>query len=99
MILKDTRITEYRDPTFYTSNSILKKYKFELRMWIVLVIIFLGLIPLASEVLTILFIIWYLAHLVHLNPIDYSMYSLNYTVTRLIKKISEKIWKFLNMCI
>lgn len=99
MILKDTRITEYRDPTFYTSNSILKEYKLELRMWIVLVIIFLGLIPLASEILTILFIIWYLAHLVHLNPINCTLFSLNYTVIRLIKKISEKIWKFLNICI
>ena len=60
-ILKDTHIKEY---TWGYIRRLVKEYDFELPVWLILIILLLGSIPIINIIIFVIFIAYYVVHVV-----------------------------------
>lgn len=95
LILKDTHVTVY-----YNGYSIEEDYDLKVPVWLVLVILILGFIPVLNIMLYTVGYLFYIVHAVW-NPDKLSRYTHKFNLrgNNFLTRIVKKIWKFLNVCV
>lgn len=98
LILKDTHITVYYNS--YSRREVIEDYDFKVPVWLVLVILILGFIPVLNIILYIVGYLFYIVHAVW-NPdkMSGSIHKFNLRGNNFLTRIVKKIWKFLNVCV
>lgn len=99
LILKDTHITVYYNG--YRSALLIEEdYDLKVPVWLVLVILILGFIPVLNIILYMVGYLFYIVHAVW-NPYKLSGYIHKFDLrgNNFLTKIVKKIWKFLNVCV
>lgn len=99
LILKDTHITVYYNG-YGCSTFMESDYDFKVPVWLVLVILILGFIPVLNIMLYIVGYIFYIVHAMW-NPYKLSGYTHKFDLkgNNFLTKIVKKTWKFLNVCV
>lgn len=94
LILKDTHVTVYYNGY---SRSV---YDLKVPVWLVLVILILGFIPVLNIMLYTVGYLFYIVHAVW-NPDRLSGYTHKFNLrgNNFLTRIVKKIWKFLNVCV
>lgn len=95
LILKDTHVTVY-----YNGYSRSVAYDLKVPVWLVLVILILGFIPVLNIMLYTVGYLFYIVHAVW-NPDKLSGYTHKFNLrgNNFLTRIVKKIWKFLNVCV
>ena len=97
LILKDTHVTVY-----YNGYMALIEEDYDLKVpvWLVLVILILGFIPVLNIMLYTVGYLFYIVHAVW-NPDKLSGYTHKFNLrgNNFLTRIVKKIWKFLNVCV
>lgn len=100
LILKDTHVLVYW--TSYSSHyaSIDEEYDIKVPVWLVLLILILGFVPVLNMVLYVVAYTYYAIHALW-NPNRNEGYTHKFTLRGecFLTKIIKKIWKILNLCI
>ena len=107
LILKDTHVTVYY--TGYSRSVALieedydlieEDYDLKVPVWLVLVILILGFIPVLNIILYTVGYLFYIVHAVW-NPDKLSGYTHKFNLrgNNFLTRIVKKIWKFLNVCV
>lgn len=98
LIWKDTHVTVYYNGYSRSVALIEEDYDLKVPVWLVLVILILGFIPVLNIMLyTVGF---YIVHAVW-NPDKLSGYTHKFNLrgNNFLTRIVKKIWKFLNVCV
>lgn len=107
LILKDTHVTVYyngysRSVALIEEDYDLKEEDYDLKVpvWLVLVILILGFIPVLNIMLYTVGYLFYIVHAVW-NPDKLSGYTHKFNLrgNNFLTRIVKKIWKFLNVCV
>lgn len=101
LILKDTHVTVYYNR--YSRSVVLieeEDYDLKVPVWLVLVILILGFIPVLNIMLYTVGYLFYIVHAVW-NPDKLSGYTHKFNLrgNNFLTRIVKKIWKFLNVCV
>ena len=101
LIMKDTHVTIYYNDGYSRSVALIKKdYDLKVPVWLVLVILILGFIPVLNIILYTVGYLFYIVHAVW-NPDKLSGYTHKFNLrgNNFLTRIVKKIWKFLNVCV
>lgn len=100
LILKDTHVTVYYSGYSRSVALIEEDYDLKVPVWLVLVILILGFIPVLNIVLYTVGYLFYIVHAVW-NPDKLSGYTYKFNLrgNNFLTRIVKKIWKFLNVCV
>lgn len=98
LILKDTHVTVYY--ASYRKREVIEDYDFKVPVWLVLIILILGFIPVLNIILYIVGYVFYIIHSLW-NPDELSgfIHKFNLRGNNFLTRIVKKIWKFLNVCV
>lgn len=101
LILKDTHVTVYYNGCS-RSVALIEEEDYDLKVpvWLVLVILILGFIPVLNIMLYTVGYLFYIVHAVW-NPDKLSGYTHKFNLrgNNFLTRIVKKIWKFLNVCV
>lgn len=107
LILKDTHVTVYYNG-YSRSVALIEEdydlieedYDLKVPVWLVLVILILGFIPVLNIMLYTVGYLFYIVHAVW-NPDRLSGYTHKFNLrgNNFLTRIVKKIWKFLNVCV
>lgn len=101
LILKDTHVTVYYN-RYSRSVALIEEEDYDLKVpvWLVLVILILGFIPVLNIMLYTVGYLFYIVHAVW-NPDKLSGYTHKFNLrgNNFLTRIVKKIWKFLNVCV
>lgn len=101
LILKDTHVTVYYNG-YSRSVTLIEEEDYDLKVpvWLVLVILILGFIPVLNIMLYTVGYLFYIVHAVW-NPDKLSGYTHKFNLrgNNFLTRIVKKIWKFLNVCV
>lgn len=101
LILKDTHVTVYYNE-YSRSVALIEEEDYDLKVpvWLVLVILILGFIPVLNIMLYTVGYLFYIVHAVW-NPDKLSGYTHKFNLrgNNFLTRIVKKIWKFLNVCV
>lgn len=99
LILKDTHVTVYYNG-YRRSVALIEDYDLKAPVWLVLVILILGFIPVLNIILYTVGYVFYIVHAVW-NPDKLSGYTHKFNLrgNNFLTRIVKKIWKFLNVCV
>ena len=101
LILKDTHVTVYYN-WYSRSVALIEEEDYDLKVpvWLVLVILILGFIPVLNIMLYTVGYLFYIVHAVW-NPDKLSGYTHKFNLrgNNFLTRIVKKIWKFLNVCV
>lgn len=100
LILKDTHVTVYYNKYSGCVALIEEDYDLKVPVWLVLVILILGFIPVLNIMLYVVGYLFYIVHSVW-NPdkLCGCTHKLNLRGNNFLTRIVKKIWKFLNVCV
>lgn len=102
LILKDTHVTVYYNGWYSRSVALIEEDYYDLKVpvWLVLVILILGFIPVLNIMLYTVGYLFYIVHAVW-NPDKLSGYTHKFNLrgNNFLTRIVKKIWKFLNVCV
>lgn len=101
LILKDTHVTVYYNGYSRSVALIIEEdYDLKVPVWLVLVILILGFIPVLNIMLYTVGYLFYIVHAVW-NPDKLSGYTHKFNLrgNNFLTRIVKKIWKFLNVCV
>lgn len=101
LILKDTHVTVYCNGYYSRSVAHIEEdYDLKIPVWLVLVILILGFIPILNIMLYTVGYLFYIVHAVW-NPDKLSGYTHKFNLrgNNFLTRIVKKIWKFLNVCV
>lgn len=100
LILKDTNVTVYYSEYSRSGALIEEDYDLKVPVWLVLVILILGFIPVLNIMLYTVGYLFYIVHAVW-NPDKLFGYTHKFNLrgNNFLTRIVKKIWKFLNICV